>query len=85
MENLIQLKLKPIIIENSHKQITEEFKCFVLKPLYIKQKKMLNNDYERYLKSDYRHFLNSIVCMIATQQEGYLYQFCDLGKLLLHL
>lgn len=22
--------------------------------------------------------MNSIVCMIATQQEGYLYQFCDL-------
>ncbi|KAJ8917277.1 hypothetical protein NQ315_002294 [Exocentrus adspersus] len=78
VQNLIQLKLVPITIENAQRQVTEEFKSMVLKPLYIDQS--LNKPFDesdRFLRSDYRRCLNSVACLIATQQEGYLYYFDD--------
>lgn len=81
--NLIQLKLKPLLIENGQKQVNEEFKCLTMKPLYVDQtinKSTQQMESNKFLKSDFRQCLNSVACMIATQQEAYLYQFCDLGK-----
>lgn len=69
------------MIENAQKQIMEEFKCMILKPLYIDENlnKNQTNCQGNFLKSDYRKCLNSIVCMVATQQEGYLHYFTDNG------
>ncbi|XP_044260158.1 Hermansky-Pudlak syndrome 3 protein homolog [Tribolium madens] len=74
--NLIQLKLIPILVENAQRQITEEFKCMILKPLYIDENLNKIKD-TKILTSDYRKCLNSVVCMVATQQEGYLHYFCE--------
>lgn len=71
------------MIENAQRQVAEEFKSMILKPLYIDQnlnKASLEND--RFLRSDFRKCLNSVACIIATQQEGYLYYFDDRGKIL---
>lgn len=82
IQNLIQLKLIPILIESAQRQVNEEFKSIVLKPLYIDQSlnKCSRNCDTKFLRSDYSQCLNSITCMIATQQEGYLYHFDDAGK-----
>ncbi|KAI4454775.1 hermansky-pudlak syndrome 3 protein [Holotrichia oblita] len=80
IENLIQLKLKPIMVELSQKQVAEEFKCMLLKPLYVNQnltKTQKEADNPNIFRSRYDHLLHSIVCVITTQQEGYLYQFRD--------
>ncbi|XP_072381233.1 uncharacterized protein [Diabrotica undecimpunctata] len=79
IENLIQLRLMPILIESAQRQVAEEFKSMVMKPIYIDH--TLNgtkdNPEKRFLRSDYDKCLNSVVCIIATQQEGYLYNFDD--------
>lgn len=82
MKNLIQLRLLPILIEESLSQVREEYKTFVLKPLYIdellnKSKMEVEND--GLFQSDFSKSLNSVSCMIATQQEGYLFHFEDIG------
>lgn len=79
INNLLQLKLKPMVIEGAHRQITEEFKCLVLKPLYVANAhKSKKPDGRRpLLRSEHGGSLNSVVCMLTTQQEGYLYIFCD--------
>nr|XP_022901998.1 Hermansky-Pudlak syndrome 3 protein homolog [Onthophagus taurus]XP_022901999.1 Hermansky-Pudlak syndrome 3 protein homolog [Onthophagus taurus]XP_022902000.1 Hermansky-Pudlak syndrome 3 protein homolog [Onthophagus taurus] len=80
IEDLVQLRLKPIVVECAQKQVTEEFKCLTLKPLYVKPnllKARKNNDINNTLKSLHRNLLHSVACIITTQQEGYLYQFCD--------
>ncbi|XP_063922297.1 uncharacterized protein LOC135136807 [Zophobas morio] len=78
IKNLIQLKLIPILVESAQRQITEEFKCMILKPLYIDESLNKVKDGEsRLLRSDYRKSLNSVVCMVATQQEGYLHYFSE--------
>ncbi|XP_018568137.1 uncharacterized protein LOC108908554 [Anoplophora glabripennis] len=79
IQNLIQLKLVPIMIENAQRQVAEEFKSMILKPLYIDQNlnKLAVECDNRFLRSDYRKCLNSVACVIATQQEGYLYYFDD--------
>ncbi|XP_064214386.1 BLOC-2 complex member HPS3 isoform X2 [Tribolium castaneum] len=74
--NLIQLKLIPILVENAQRQITEEFKCMILKPVYIDENFTKTKD-TKTLTSDYRKCLSSVVCMVATQQEGYLHYFCE--------
>nr|XP_023016560.1 uncharacterized protein LOC111505899 [Leptinotarsa decemlineata] len=80
IENLIQLKLIPILIESAQRQVTEEFKSMILKPLYIDQS--LNRTTEKstnhVLRSNFSKCLNSVLCIIATQQEGYLYHFDDI-------
>lgn len=81
IENLIQLKIKPVLIENAaqNAQVIEEFKCMVVKPLYI-EANLCSKETKKgvgFLRSNYTNLLHSVVCMIATQQEGYLYQFCD--------
>ncbi|KAJ8953684.1 hypothetical protein NQ314_007292 [Rhamnusium bicolor] len=79
IQNLIQLKLIPIMIESAQRQVVEEFKSLILKPLYIDQnlnKSSCDCD-SKFLRSDYRRCLNSMACVIATQQEGYLYYFDD--------
>lgn len=84
IENLVQLKLTPLLIESGQKQVKEEFKSFVLKPLYVDQSINKTGHYteqNKYLKSEYRQCLNSVACIFTTQQEGYLYQFCDSGKI----
>lgn len=76
IKNLIQLKLIPILVENAQRQITEEFKCMILKPIYIDENlNKTNKDTQNLVFSDYRKCLNSVVCMVATQQEGYLHYF----------
>lgn len=83
IQNLIQLKLVPIMIENAQRQVAEEFKSMILKPLYIDanlNKAFTECDF-RFSRSDYRKCLNSVACVIATQQEGYLYYFDDRGKI----
>ncbi|XP_066255602.1 uncharacterized protein [Euwallacea similis] len=79
LQDLIQLKLVPILIENNQKQVSEEFKSMVLKPQYIEEN--LNSTPEESasteLRSSYRSYLNSVACMVATQQEGYLHLFSD--------
>lgn len=78
IQNLIQLKMVPVLIENAQGQVIEEFKCMIVKPLYIERNICKNAERKGgFLCSAHRHLLHSIVCMIATQQEGYLYQFCD--------
>ncbi|KAK5638906.1 hypothetical protein RI129_013201 [Pyrocoelia pectoralis] len=75
--HLIQLRLKPIIIENTQSQILEEFKCLILHPLYCEGNKGSDSGIPRILKSGYRGYLKDIICIITTLQEGYLFQFCD--------
>ncbi|XP_030747037.1 uncharacterized protein LOC115875658 [Sitophilus oryzae] len=81
LQDLIQLKLVPILIENNQRQVTEEFKSMVLKPLYIDQQlnnnNPENNNINTELQSSYKKCFNGISFMIATQQEGYLYFFGD--------
>ncbi|CAG9815124.1 unnamed protein product [Phaedon cochleariae] len=79
IEHLIKLKLIPILIESAQRQVTEEFKSMILKPLYIDQSLNRSSSVKetRLLRSDFSSCLNSVVCIIATQQEGYLYYFDD--------
>ncbi|XP_050299811.1 uncharacterized protein LOC126738492 [Anthonomus grandis grandis] len=79
IQDLIQLKLVPILIENNQKQVSEEFKSLALKPLYIDDhfNKKSYESIDAGLSSSYRSCLNSVACMIATQQEGYLHFFGD--------
>lgn len=83
LQDLIQLKLVPILIENNQRQVSEEFKSMVLKPLYIDEHFNKKSDQADFadLRSDFRTNLNSVACMIATQQEGYLHFFSDTGKI----
>lgn len=70
-------------MELSQKQVAEEFKCMLLKPLYVNQNLIKNHpslDNPNIFRSKYQHLLHSVVCIITTQQEGYLYQFTDSGK-----
>lgn len=84
---MIQLKLRPIIIENSQTQITEEFKCLIMRPLYVEGsfKRSDGSDCYKLLKSNYRDSLAGVVCIITTLQEGYLFQFCNNGEIYLFL
>ncbi|KAB0791054.1 hypothetical protein PPYR_02854 [Photinus pyralis] len=75
--HLIQLRLKPIIIENTRSQVVEEFKCLVLHPLYCEGSKCADGGVPRVLRSGFRGCLKEVVCVITTLQEGYLFQFCD--------
>lgn len=79
----MQLKLKPLTIDNSQTQIFEEFRCLVLKPLYVDEnlRKTVKVSSGSFLRSNFKDCLTSIVCFIATSQEGYLFQFCDSGML----
>lgn len=77
-----------MVIEGAHRQISEEFKCLVLKPLYvpnIHKPKKCDVSRKPLLKSEYAYCLNSVACMLTTQQEGYLYIFCDNCKFETHL
>lgn len=82
LQDLIQLRLVPILIENNQKQVSEEFKSLVLKPLYIDEafNKPSEDCLNVELKSAFRQCLNSVVCMMVTQQEGYLHFFSDSGN-----
>ncbi|CAG9861597.1 unnamed protein product [Phyllotreta striolata] len=76
--NLIQLRLMPILIESAQRQVSEEFKSMVLKPIYIDQnlnKSSSKTAPSNFFNSDFDKCFNSVVCIIATQQEGYLYHF----------
>lgn len=80
LRNLIKLRLLPFLFEDSSSQAFEEYKTFVMKPLYIdeilnKSKKAAEND--NILRSEFSKCLNGITCLIATQQEGYLFHFED--------
>lgn len=79
INNLLQLKLKPILIEGQNRHTMEEFKCLILKPIYVNQNKSKTKTENKkpLLKSEYSNCLNSVVCMLTTQQEGYLYMFSD--------
>ncbi|KAL1501585.1 hypothetical protein ABEB36_006883 [Hypothenemus hampei] len=79
IQDLIQLKLLPILVENNQKKIYEEFKTMALKPLYIDEhfNTSLNTNQTSELKSSYFSRFNSIACMVATQQEGYLHLFAN--------
>ncbi|KAK9874409.1 hypothetical protein WA026_002756 [Henosepilachna vigintioctopunctata] len=80
IENLIQLRLLPILIENAQRHIIEEFKTFVLKPLYIEEvfnKLKKETEKDNIFCSEFSKSLNSVSCMVATQQEGYLFHFDD--------
>ncbi|XP_065167209.1 BLOC-2 complex member HPS3 [Atheta coriaria] len=84
IEHLIQLKLKPIVIDTTQKIVNEEFKTMVLKPLYIDEavnRNRVNNKQHttKFAGSLYRNNLHSVACLIATQQEGFMYQFIDAG------
>ncbi|KAG5889875.1 hypothetical protein JTB14_018922 [Gonioctena quinquepunctata] len=79
IQNLIQLRLVPVLIESAQRQVTEEFKSLILKPRYIDHslnKTTMGSD-KKILRSEFHACLNSVVCVIATQQEGYLYHFND--------
>lgn len=54
----------------------------VLKPLYIDSSLNKNNSRKdnKFLRSDFETCLNSVVCVVATQQEGYFYHFDDSGR-----
>lgn len=80
---MIQLKLIPVVIESAQRQVTEEFKSMILKPLYIDQTLNKNSSSKGnpHFRSDFDKCLNSVLCVIATQQEGYLYHFDDSGKI----
>lgn len=70
-------------MELSQKQVAEEFKCMLLKPLYVNQnltKHQTDTEPANIFRSKYKNMLHSVVCMITTQQEGYLYQFADTGE-----
>lgn len=59
----------------------------ILKPLYIDStlnKNVCQND-SKFMRSDFEKCLNSVVCIVATQQEAYLYHFNDSGKYNVHL
>ncbi|XP_025834263.1 Hermansky-Pudlak syndrome 3 protein isoform X2 [Agrilus planipennis] len=76
--NLVQLKLRPLLIENAQNQIVEEFKCIVLKPLYVENvDKTSDKTHQSYFRSNYRQHLKGVAFMVTTQQEGYLYHFND--------
>lgn len=79
---MIQLRLIPVLLESAQRQVTEEFKSMILRPLYIDQSlnKHSSQKQDQFLRSDFEKCLNSIVCFVATQQEGYLYHFDDLSK-----
>uniref|UniRef100_A0AAR5Q491 CNH domain-containing protein n=1 Tax=Dendroctonus ponderosae TaxID=77166 RepID=A0AAR5Q491_DENPD len=77
LQDLIQLKLLPILIENNQRQISEEFKSMILKPLYIDQQFNRTSEDHSELRSHYSDCLNSVACMVVTQQEGYLHFFAD--------
>lgn len=74
------MKLVPILVESAQRQITEEFKCMVLKPLYIDETLNKTKLREELLRSHFGGSLNSVVCMVATQQEGYLHYFSDFNS-----
>lgn len=78
------MRLIPVLYESAQRQVTEEFKNVLLKPLYIDQNlnKHTSQNENKFLHSDFQKCLNSVVCIVATQQEGYLYHFDDLSKLL---
>ncbi|KAF5284703.1 hypothetical protein FQR65_LT13439 [Abscondita terminalis] len=75
--HLIQLRLKPIIIENTQSQVLEEFKCLLLHPLYCDGSKNGEISESKFFRSSYNSYLKDVVCVITTLQEGYLFQFCD--------
>lgn len=80
IENLIQLRLLSILIESAQRQVTEEFKSMILRPIYIDQslnKSSSKDSNKKFLHSDFDKCLNSVMCIVATQQEGYLYHFDD--------
>ncbi|KAF5303309.1 hypothetical protein FQA39_LY10048 [Lamprigera yunnana] len=75
--HLIQLKLRPITMENTQSQVMEEFKCLLLYPLYGNENKKSYGSESKLLRSNYRKCLKDVVCIISTLQEGYLFQFSD--------
>lgn len=77
--NLVQLKLRKIIIETSNSQSAEEFRCLSIRTLYVGggNRKTISSA----LQSKHKQNLNGIVCVISTQQEGYLYYFMDNGEM----
>ncbi|XP_044762835.1 uncharacterized protein LOC123319874 isoform X2 [Coccinella septempunctata] len=83
VRNLIQLRLLPVLIEDTLTHVLEEYKTFVMKPLYIDEvlnKSKKDADNENMFRSEFSRNLNSVTCMVATQQEGYLFHFEDIDN-----
>ncbi|XP_049805068.1 Hermansky-Pudlak syndrome 3 protein homolog [Schistocerca nitens] len=83
--NLLQLQLYSPEAGDSNMGVLvgpEEFRCLVVKPMYLRQAKPLQNQKSNKkistnhpMRSPYYKNLGSVVCFVATQQEGFLYHF----------
>lgn len=86
-----EFDLKPLIQARQHDLMTDPFQCMAIKPLYVKCDNMktsskLNSNQRSPLKSDPKAItdqhttLIGISVLLATINDGYLYQFTNNGK-----
>lgn len=81
--HLLQLHMSTLQASSSsnqvHSSVHDEFRCQILKPLYVKTDSKQPCDRTgtavNPLQSKHHADMASVVCLVATQQEGYLYYF----------
>lgn len=75
IKNILYLKINAGISNSKLDGVLEVFKCFVLKPLYIKKECNTTGVKRSILRSDRYRYLQGVSCFVCTMQEGYLYHF----------
>jgi hypothetical protein len=82
--HLLQLHMSTLQASNNTKHARssgqDEFRCQILKPLYVKRDSKQRCDQTATVKvnplhSKHHEDMVSVVCLVVTQQEGYLYYF----------
>lgn len=77
VQNLLQLKLQSMKIGGVLRENVDVFKCMFLKPLYVSSdfaNKSCYQDGTFFMHSKFKKSFYGCAILIATQQDGYLYQ-----------
>ncbi|XP_069678464.1 BLOC-2 complex member HPS3 isoform X2 [Periplaneta americana] len=79
--HLLQLQMATTHVGSGTKQIysssSDEFRCLILKPMYVKAGTVRERKGSEGNPMHSKHYseLVSVICLVVTQQEGYLYHF----------
>lgn len=72
-----------VLLQLKQRDTNDPFKCLVLKPIFLRRPEHSNDLFtslEHVWKSNHFHELYGVVTLVATSNDGYVYQFSNNDK-----
>lgn len=72
-----------VLLQLKQRDTNDPFKCLVMKPIFLRRNDHTNDiliPLEHIWKSSHSHELFGVTILVATSNDGYVYQFSNNGK-----